>query len=84
MKLSDVPPLTAVLCKHKGTTWSEIFELTKFAYSKNGKCIYLRSTFGMPGNQVTNFFWRDVADLDAKFEVFDVMGEEIDLTPVAA
>jgi hypothetical protein len=71
--LADVPLLQTVLCKHKGTTWSEIFEITKFAYSKNGKCVYLRSMFGIPGNQVTNYFWRDVADLDAKYVVFDVM-----------
>ena len=69
--LSEVPLLQIVLCKHKDTTWSELFELTKFAYSKNGKCVYLRSMFGMPGNQVINYFWRDVADLDAKYEVFD-------------
>lgn len=77
MKLADVPLLTTVLCKHKGTTWSEIFEITKFAYSKNGKCVYLRLMTGMPGMQVLNYFWRDVADLDAKFEVFDIMGIDV-------
>lgn len=71
--LADVPLLTTVLCKHRGTAWSEIFEIVKLAYSKNGKCVYLRSMTGMPGNQVTNYFWRDVADLDAKFEVFDAV-----------
>ena len=73
--LADVPLLQTVLCKHKGATLSEIFEITKFAYSKNGKCVFLRSMFGMPGNQVTNYFWRDVAELDSKYVVFDVMGQ---------
>lgn len=78
VKLSDVPLLTTVLCKYKGTTWSEIFELTKFAYSKNGKCVYLRTVTGMPGLQVMNYFWRDVAQLETKWEVFDMPGPVFD------
>lgn len=83
MKLADVSLLTTVLCKHKGTTWSEIFEITKFAYSQNGKCVYLRTMTGMPGVQVLNYFWRDVIDLDAKWEVFDEMGERFFPTEMA-
>jgi hypothetical protein len=73
MKLSELPLLQTVLCKHKGSAMSEIFEITKFAYSKNKKAVYVRTMFGMPGNQVTNYFWRDYEELDDKFEVFELL-----------
>lgn len=74
LKLSDVPLLTIVLCKYKSKILSDIFELTKFAYSRNGKFVYLRTVTGMPGLQVMNYFWRDVVDLDATWEVCDMLG----------
>jgi len=74
MKLSEIPLMTTVLCKHAKCDWSEIFEITKFAFSKNGIACYIKTSFGMQGREVTHHAWRDVTDLDASYVVIDFVG----------
>jgi len=74
MKLSEVPLMQPVLCKHAKTEWSEVFELMKLGLSANGKAVYVRITYGMTGqNSHCQHYWRDVSDLDDKWEVFDTL-----------
>ena len=81
MKLSEVAMMKPVLCKHAGTTWSEVFEVMKLGSSANGKAVYVRVTFGMAGQDThSQHYWRDTSDLDAKWEVFDTL----DRPPVTA
>jgi len=47
----------------------------KLGYSQNNKAVYVRVTFGMSGQDThSHHYWRDVADLDEKWEVFDTLG----------
>ena len=74
MKLSEVPLMSTVLCKHAETTWSEVFEIVKLARSAEDKAVYVRITFGMPEqNTIVRHFWADVEDMDKKWEVFDIL-----------
>jgi len=75
MKLSEIGLMKPVLCKHAKSSWSEIFEIMKLGYSQNNKAVYVRVTFGMSGQDThSHHYWRDVADLDEKWEVFDTLG----------
>jgi hypothetical protein len=72
MKFSEVPLMQSALYKHAGTVWSEVFELVKLGYSDNKKAVYVRKTFGMPGQDSHGqHFWRDVEDMDSKYVLFD-------------
>ena len=74
MKLSEIGLMQPVLCKKAGTTWSEVFEIMKLGYSANGLAVYVRMTFGMQGQDThSQHYWRDAADLDEKWEVFDTL-----------
>ena len=74
MKISEAPMLKTLLCKNAKAEWSEVFEITKFATSPNGSSVYVRMVFGMPGqNSHIQHFWRDAKDMDARWEVIDVL-----------
>ena len=74
MKISEAPLMQTLLCKRSNTEWSEIFELTKLAHSAASRAVYVRVIFGMPGQApVCLHYWRDVEDLDRKWEIFDVV-----------
>jgi hypothetical protein len=74
MKLSEIGLMQPVLCKHAGASWSEVFEIMKLGYSASGAAVYVRVTYGMQGQSAhSQHYWRDVADLDAKWEVFDTL-----------
>jgi hypothetical protein len=74
MKLSEIGLMQPVLCKNAQAAWSEVFEIMKLSYSSTGKAAYVRITFGMQGQDSRcQHYWRDVADLDAKWEVFDLL-----------
>lgn len=76
MNLSEVPLMQPVLCKHANTSWSEVFEIMNLGRSENGRAVYVRMTFGMPGQGTHNqHYWRDVEDMDKKWEVFDTLSE---------
>ncbi|MDD5037423.1 MAG: hypothetical protein PHE55_22075 [Methylococcaceae bacterium] len=80
MKISEAPMMQPILCKNSKAEWSEVFEIMKLGVSENGRAVYVRVIFGMPGQQtVCQNYWRDVADLDNKWEVFDTLtpNEEI-------
>jgi hypothetical protein len=75
MKLSEIGFMQPVLCKHAKASWSEVFEVMKLGCSATGKVVYVRVTFGMPGQDTrSQHYWREVADLDAKWEVLDTLG----------
>ena len=67
MEISKAPMMTPLLCKHKNAQWSEVFEVMKLGISKNGKAAYIRVII----NSNCQHYWRDIADLDGKWEVFD-------------
>lgn len=74
MKLSEVPLMQPVLCKNAEATWSEVFEIMKLGLSANEKAVYVRITFGIPGqNTGSQHYWRDVDDMDKKWVVFDTL-----------
>lgn len=77
MKISELELLQPVLCKHAGqnVVQSEIFEIMKLAYSLNKKAVYVRITFGMAGQNTSqcHHYWRDINEIDSKFEVFDTL-----------
>ncbi len=80
MKLSEAPMMQPLLCKNSKAEWSEVFEIMKLGLSANGRAVYVRVMFGMPGQQpVCQHYWRDVADLDAKWELFDTLTPNFDI-----
>ena len=75
MKLSEVPFMQPVLCKNAEASCSEVFEIMKLGLSTNGLAVYVRITFGMPGQGAgSHHYWRDIVDLDKKWEVLDTVG----------
>ena len=79
MKLSEVGLMQTALCKQADAAYSELFEIMKLNYSPNRRMVYIRITFGMLGqNTGIQHYWREVADLDAKWEVVDILdGEDL-------
>lgn len=78
MKISDVPLMQPVLCKHLGTSSTDIFEIMKLGYSACGKAVYVRITFGMSGQDThSHHYWRDVSDMDAKWDVIDSLNHNL-------
>lgn len=81
MKLSEVGLMQPVLCKNAEAVWSEVFEIMKLGYSENKKAVYVRMTFGAPGQSTASqHYWRDVVDLDKKWEVFDTLAANAKLS----
>ena len=75
MKLSEVPLMTPVLCKQTNTTWSDVFEITLLGYSANRKAVYMQIASAGPGRASACVpSWRDFAELDNKWVVFDTIG----------
>jgi hypothetical protein len=74
MLVSEVPLLSPFLAKNAGRDWAEVMEVTKLSYSAGGKAVYLRVVIGVasPVGPI-HHYWREVADLDAKLEVIDLV-----------
>lgn len=74
MKLSEIGLMQPVLCTHAGSSWSEVFEIMKLGYSLSGKAVYVRTTFGMPGQDSRcQHYWCDATDLDENWNVLDLL-----------
>jgi hypothetical protein len=67
-----VPIGKAVLCKHAGVKWSEVFEIKKKRYSENDRAVLLTISLNLAVNHTFDQ-WHDVDDLDEKWEVFDAL-----------
>lgn len=77
MKVSEAPMMTPMLCKNAKASWSEVFEIMKLGMSPNGRAVYVRVMFGMPGMPTEcQHYWRDTEDVDNKWEIIDVLSGE--------
>lgn len=72
MKISEAPMLKTLVCKHSKADYSELFEITKIALSENSLAVYLRVIHS--NSNYPLHYWRELSDLDEKWEIFDTLG----------
>ena len=72
MQFSELPLMTPALYKHKGATYSDVFEVMKLGYSKNEKSVYIRIGIGLPGQDMRmQHYWRECASCNERYEFID-------------